>query len=183
MEAAAITAPAGALDPVEADAQVRHPAVVVVATIFTFGLYSIWWWYGANRDMATIGRARGVRDLGDKPGLSALAFAGGVFTVFVSTAITIVTTGLRVQRTQRLAGQAPMNLWLYLALTVVTLGLGGMYYVQQQLNAAVAAHLGLSEDEVRERLRAKSTGGSGSSHDRSGSSSWDGGGGGFSSFD
>ena len=42
-------------------AKVRNPILVVIFTLITLGIYQIFWWYFANREMADYGRARGTR--------------------------------------------------------------------------------------------------------------------------
>ena len=46
-------------------AKLRNPILVVIYTIITLGIYQIYWWYSANRELADYGRARGVEVLGD----------------------------------------------------------------------------------------------------------------------
>jgi hypothetical protein len=102
----------------EATAKTRGPIAVVVLVIVTLGIYLIYWWYFANREMADYGRAKGTSELGDRPGLSALAlFPGGL--IIVPAIWTTVTTFQRVQTAQRLAGETPLNGWIGLLLYFV----------------------------------------------------------------
>ena len=62
--------------------KLRDPIMVVVLTVVTFGIYHLFWWYYANRELADYGRARGVDELGDNPTMSVLAlFPGGLLIV------------------------------------------------------------------------------------------------------
>ncbi|HEV8248528.1 MAG TPA: DUF4234 domain-containing protein [Gaiellaceae bacterium] len=99
-------------------AKVRNPIAVAVLVIVTFGIYLIFWWYFANRELADYGRAKGTSELGDSPGLSTLAlFPGGL--IIVPAIWTSVTTFKRVQAAQRIAGETPINGWLGFLLFIV----------------------------------------------------------------
>src|SRR6266508_4271384 len=96
-------------------AKLRSPIWVAVWSLVTLGIYMIFWWYFANREMADYGQAKGTKELGDSPGKSTLAlFPGGL--IVVPAIWTIVTTFQRVQAAQRLTGQAPINGWIGLIL-------------------------------------------------------------------
>jgi Domain of unknown function (DUF4234) len=115
-------------------AKVRNPILVVVFTIITLGIYQIFWWYFANRELAEYGRARGTRELGDNPTKSTLAlFPGGL--IIVPALWTTVTTFQRVQAAQRLTGQTPINGWLGLVLYIVIVP-AFWGYMQSGLNSA-----------------------------------------------
>ena len=62
-------------------AKIRNPILVVVFTIITLGIYQVFWWYYANREMADYGRARGTNELGDNPTKSTLALFPGALIV------------------------------------------------------------------------------------------------------
>ena len=102
----------------EHTAKVRSPVWVAVLVIVTLGIYLIFWWYFANRELADYGQAKGTKELGDSPGKSTLAlFPGGL--IIVPAIWTAVTTFQRVQAAQRLAGQTPINGWIGLLLYFV----------------------------------------------------------------
>ncbi len=127
-------------------AKLRNPILVAIFTIITLGIYQIFWWYYANRELADYGRARGVGDLGDNPGKSTLALFPGALIV-VPAIWTTVTTFKRIQAAQRLTGQAPINGWLGFVLVLVfSPALVG--YMQSGLNSAwnAAAQPGPSAD-------------------------------------
>jgi hypothetical protein len=115
-------------------AKIRNPIAVVVFTIVTLGIYQVFWWYFANREMADYGRARGTTELGDSPTKSTLALFPGALIV-VPALWTVVTTFQRIQAAQRLTGAVPINGWLglviFLVISPVLIG-----YMQSGLNSA-----------------------------------------------
>lgn len=115
-------------------AKLRNPVGVVALNVVTIGIHTFFWWYYVNRELADFGRARNARELGDSPGLSALALMLGVFTLFVATVLTVVGTTKRVQRAQELCGVEPLSGWLAAILWLFTFGIGGPIYLQSQLN-------------------------------------------------
>ena len=118
-------------------AKIRNPIVVVVFTFITLGIYQVFWWYYANRELADYGRARGTNELGDNPTKSTLALFPGALIV-VPAIWTMVTTFKRVQAAQRLTGQTPINGWLGLVIVlVISPVLVG--YMQSGLNSAWTA--------------------------------------------
>lgn len=117
--------------------KLRNPVVVAVLTFVTLGIYTIFWWYQINREMADHGRARGRTDLGDDPALSTLALFPGSMVV-VPGVWTTVTTFQRVQAAQRLHRQLPINGWLGLVLALV-LSPALFGYMQSGLNSAWSA--------------------------------------------
>ena len=84
-------------------AKIRNPIAVVIFTIITLGIYQIFWWYYANREMADYGGSRGTKELGDNPTKSTLALFPGALVV-VPAIWTTVTTFKRIQSAQRLNG-------------------------------------------------------------------------------
>lgn len=99
-------------------ATMRNPIVVAIFAVITFGIYVLFWWYNANREMADYGRAKGTDELGDSPGKSLLAlFPGGV--IIVPAIWTTFTTFQRVQRAQKLVDVPPINGWLGLVIFLV----------------------------------------------------------------
>jgi hypothetical protein len=115
-------------------AKIRNPIAVVVFTIITLGIYQIFWWYYANREMADYGRVRGTGELGDNPTKSTLALFPGALVV-VPAIWTTVTTFKRIQSAQRLSGSVAINGWLglviFLVISPVLVG-----YMQSGLNSA-----------------------------------------------
>jgi Domain of unknown function (DUF4234) len=115
-------------------AKIRNPIMVVVFTIITLGIYQVFWWYFANRELADYGRARGTSELGDNPTKSTLALFPGALIV-VPALWTLFTTFQRIQAAQRLTGKVPINGWLglviFLVISPVLVG-----YMQSGLNSA-----------------------------------------------
>lgn len=121
------------IESTSSDAKVRSPALVLLFSVVTLGIYSWFWWYRINRELATFGRSRGTTDLGTRPGTSTAAFVVGGL-VIIPLIWTIVTTTRRVSRAKRLTGQDPLNGWLAASLFVLTAGIGGYIYLQMELN-------------------------------------------------
>ena len=127
-------------------AKIRNPILVVVFTVITLGIYQVFWWYYANRELADYGRARGTNELGDNPTKSTLALFPGALIV-VPAIWTMVTTFKRVQAAQRLTGQTPINGWLGLVIVlVISPVLVG--YMQSGLNSAWTAATSQAEPTV-----------------------------------
>ncbi len=115
-------------------AKIRNPILVVVFSLITLGIYQVFWWYFANRELADYGRARGTKELGDNPTKSTLALFPGALIV-VPAIWTTVTTFKRIQAAQRLTGQTSINGWLGLVIfVVISPVLVG--YMQSGLNSA-----------------------------------------------
>jgi len=114
-------------------AKVRSPIAVAIFVIITLGIYLIFWWYFANRELADFGKAKRTNELGDSPGKSTLALFPGGF-IIVPAIWTTITTFQRVQAAQRLTGQTPINGWIGLLLYFV---FSPAYpaYMQSGLNA------------------------------------------------
>jgi hypothetical protein len=121
----------------------RGPVVVAVLSIVTLGIYTVFWWYWINREMADHGRSQGRHDLGDDPTASTLALMPGAIVV-VPAVWTMITTFKRIQAAQRLHRQVPINGWIGVILALVfSPALHG--YMQSGLNSAwSAAHVGTS---------------------------------------
>jgi hypothetical protein len=98
-------------------AKVRGPVTVAILSIVTLGLYTAYYWYVINRELADQGRALGTDELGTSPGRSLAALVPGVLLI-VPAIWTTVTTFRRVQAAQRLAGRAPIDGWIGLVLYV-----------------------------------------------------------------
>src|SRR5262249_54925569 len=70
------------------------------------GLYSVYWWYSVNRELRDLGRNRGVAELDNEPGISALAFLFGG-CLLIPQVWTTVTTSRRIRAAQGLVGATP----------------------------------------------------------------------------
>jgi hypothetical protein len=103
-------------------------------SIITLGIYALFWWYFINREMRDLGRSRDVRDLGESPGLSAVAHWLGAW-IIVPYIWTAVTTCKRIQKAQRLVGRDDvLNGWIAGLLWVFTLVIGAYVYMQHELD-------------------------------------------------
>jgi hypothetical protein len=88
------------------------------------GVYSWFWWYFVKCEMRDFGRARNVSGLGDNPWLSRAAWTVGAWLLYVPFVWTIVTTSMRIGRSQRVAcDQQTFNGWIAGLLWVFTLGI------------------------------------------------------------
>jgi hypothetical protein len=114
-------------------AKIRNPWLVLLFTLITFNIYSIFWWYFVNREMVDLGKARKTGDLGDSPGTSTAAYTIGSI-VYVPWFWTVITTNRRVQRAQEMTVGKSLNGWLAAAVWILTLTLGGPVYLQYELN-------------------------------------------------
>jgi hypothetical protein len=119
-------------------AKIRHPLGVVGLTIITLGIYYVFWWYFINREMADLGRARGVSELGDNPILSVVALTIGA-VVIVPPFVTYWRTCKRVERAQQtMLGSNNFSPLLAFLLIFIPI-LGGWistYLIQSNLNQA-----------------------------------------------
>lgn len=125
-----------------AQGKIRKPLGVVGLSLITFGIYYFVWYFKVNREMATLGRAKGTEAAGTSPGTSLLAVTLGallIVPVFVSS----FRACKRLNATEGLAGvRQGMEAGL-LFLLVVLLGPVGMYFFQANLNKALEAQAGL----------------------------------------
>jgi hypothetical protein len=118
----------------QSKAKIRSPLSVALLSLVTIGIYSIFWYYYINREMADLGRARGTDELGDNPGKSVLAITLGAL-IIVPAIISIIHTAKRIQATQRLSGVEPqMNGWLCIVMVLVGLSIVFYAYEQSELN-------------------------------------------------
>jgi uncharacterized protein DUF4234 len=131
-----------------ATAKIRGPIAVAIFSIITLGIYLVFWWYYANRELADYGRARNTNELGDNPAKSTLALMPGALVV-VPAVWTMVTTFQRVQAAQRLTGQTPVNGWLgFVLFLVFSPALYG--YMQSGLNSAWRAAESVANPEPQQ---------------------------------
>ncbi|MBA2504361.1 MAG: DUF4234 domain-containing protein [Thermoleophilaceae bacterium] len=119
----------------DAQVKVRNPVNSALLSVVTFGIYGIFWWYYANKELAGLGRARSNPELGDNPTMSVLALIPGGFVV-IPAIITMLNTPKRIAAAQRQAGvpeaqgiNAILVFVLFLFLFPV-----GIYLAQQELN-------------------------------------------------
>jgi hypothetical protein len=116
-----------------AQAKVRSPVAVVLLTIFTIGIYGLFWWYYINREMKDLGQAHGTDECGTSPGTSLLAlFPGGL--IIVPALVSYYRGFQRMQAAGRLVGrEETANGWIGVILFLVFSPLY-VAYVQSDLN-------------------------------------------------
>jgi hypothetical protein len=113
--------------------KLRNPVNVLLLDLVTLGIYGLFWWYYANREMADLGRARGTTELGTNPTNSVLALIPGGF-IIVPAIMTIINTGKRIKTGQGMAGRPQeMNEWIGLVLMLVFAPVA-LWFYQDQLN-------------------------------------------------
>lgn len=125
-------------------AKIRSLWAVALLPLITLGIYFFVWYYKINKEMASLGRARGrSRELGDSPGTSLLAVTLGAL-VIVPAIVSLVHTFQRIQLTQRLTREGDvLNGWIGLILFfVVSPALHA--YMQSGLNESWRAMRGWS---------------------------------------
>jgi Domain of unknown function (DUF4234) len=113
-------------------AKKRNPWGVLGLTIITIGIYLFFWWYFVNKEMVKLGRARGTTELGDSPGMSALALFPG-FLLIVPPLVSYYRGVQRMQAAARITGAEPANGWIALILFVL-IGIAFAPYLQSCLN-------------------------------------------------
>jgi hypothetical protein len=123
-------------------AKIRSLWAVALLPLVTLGIYFFVWYYKVNKEMASLGRARGrSRELGDSPGTSLLAVTLGAL-VIVPAIVSLIHTFQRIQLTQRLTREGDvLNGWIALILFFV-LSPALHAYMQSGLNESWQAMRG-----------------------------------------
>ncbi len=101
----------------------RSPWGVFLLTIVTLGVYYLFWYYQANRELRDYARASGGGALGGSPLLSLLAITVG-WIVLIPPFISMYQTFGRIATAQRIAGipgeASPLlGLLLFIALPIM----------------------------------------------------------------
>jgi hypothetical protein len=127
-------------------AKMRSLWAVALLPLITLGIYFFVWYYKINKEMASLGRARGKsRELGDSPGKSLLAITLGAL-IIVPAIVSLVRTFQRIQLTQRLTREGDvLNGWIGLVLYLV-ISPALWAYMQSGLNESWRAMRGLPAD-------------------------------------
>ncbi len=86
--------------------KIRNPLGVVGLTLITLGIYSIFWYYFVNKELAQIGRAHNSDECGTSPGTSVLAITLGIF-IIVPPFFSIYNTCKRLRAAEQLTGTQP----------------------------------------------------------------------------
>jgi len=102
-------------------AKIRNPLGVLGLSIITLGIYGIFWWYFINREMADLGQANGVPELGDNPVLSVVAFSLGAL-IIIPPFVTLWRTLKRIETAQnRVLGSNNISPILLFILSIIPL--------------------------------------------------------------
>jgi len=118
--------------------KIRNPLGVIGLTLITLGIYGIFWYYYANKELAEIGKAHDTDECGDSPGTSVLAVTLGAF-VIVPAFLSAYNFCKRLSAAERLTG-APQGMEpgllfiLYVFLSPVA-----AYIAQSNLNKVLQA--------------------------------------------
>jgi hypothetical protein len=116
-------------------AKIRHPLGVIGLSLITLGIYGLFWWYFINREMADLGQANGVPELGDNPVLSVVALSIGSL-IIIPPFVTWWRTAKRVETAQnRVLGSnnfSPVLAFVLIFIPIV--GLISIYLIQSNLN-------------------------------------------------
>ncbi len=116
-------------------AKIRNPSGVLGLALITLGIYYVFWWYFINREMADLGRARGV-DLGQSPFTSVLAVTIGAF-IIVPPFVSVWRTGRRMEGAQQTVGESGGSGPLFFVLHIIPIvSLIAPVYMQSELNKA-----------------------------------------------
>jgi len=101
--------------------KIRNPLGVLGLELVTLGIYGIFWYYYANREMAAMGRARDTDELGDSPATSVLAVTLGAVLI-VPAFMSLYNSWKRLNSAERLTGvtggmEAGLGfvLWLFIS--------------------------------------------------------------------
>ena len=117
-----------------AQAKIRSPAAVVLLTIFTLGIYGLYWWYAINREMADLGQAHGTEECGTSPMTSLLALFPGFLLLLIPPLVSYYRGFQRQAAAARLVGREEgPNGWIALILFLVVSFLYPAY-IQSDLN-------------------------------------------------
>jgi hypothetical protein len=121
--------------------KIRNPLGVIGLSLITLGIYSIFWYYFVNKELAEIGKAHNTDECGTSPGTSVLAITLGVF-ILVPPFVSIYNTTKRLAAAERLTG-TPQGmepgllfiLWIFLSPVA-------QYILQSNLNKVLQSQAG-----------------------------------------
>ena len=121
--------------------KIRNPLGVIGLSLITFGIYGIFWYYFANKELAEIGSAHNTDECGDSPGTSVLAVTLGAL-VIVPAFVSGYGFCKRLSAAERLTGapkgmEAGLLFVLYVFLSPVA-----SYIAQSNLNKVLHAQAG-----------------------------------------
>jgi hypothetical protein len=114
-------------------AKVRNPVTTAILSFVTIGIYYLYWYYSANKELAALGREKGTEELGTNPTNSFLAlFPGGI--VLVPALISEYNTGERIEAAQRLTGVGESVSSAVFVVLAFFFFPAAAFYGQQELN-------------------------------------------------
>lgn len=74
-----------------AKAKLRSPVFVGVMTFVTLNVYSLYWWYAINRELAILARARDLPKVANRPWLALLAFSSVYLVILAGVPVLALT--------------------------------------------------------------------------------------------
>ena len=121
--------------------KIRNPLIVIGLTLITLGIYGIFWYYYANKELAEIGKAHNTTELGDSPGTSVLAVTLGAL-IIVPAFVSAYKFCKRLQTAAGVTGapegmEAGLLFIIYVFVSPV-----GAYIAQSNLNKVLEAQAG-----------------------------------------
>jgi hypothetical protein len=121
--------------------KIRNPLGVIGLSIITLGIYGIFWYYFANKELAEIGKAHNTDELGDSPGTSVLAITLGAL-IIVPAFVSAFKFCKRLQAASRVTGaEEGMEPGLLFVIYVFVSPVAA-YIAQSNLNKVLEAQAG-----------------------------------------
>ena len=119
------------------EGKIRNPLGVIALSFVTLGIYSIFWYYFVNKEMAALGRARNSDELGDSPGTSVLAVTLGILLI-VPPFVSLYHAWKRLSSGERLTERSGVEAGLGFLLTIFISPVGH-YIFQSNWNKVLEA--------------------------------------------
>ena len=119
------------------EGKIRNPLGVIALSFVTLGIYSIFWYYFVNKEMAAVGRARNSDELGDSPGTSVLAVTLGALLI-VPPFVSLYHAWKRLSSGEGLTGLTGLEAGLGFLLTIFISPVGH-YIFQSNWNKVLEA--------------------------------------------
>jgi hypothetical protein len=116
----------------------RNPLGVIGLSLITFGIYGIFQYYFVNKELAELGKARGVTELGDNPMMSVLAIVPG-FILIVPPFVSMWNTWKRQQNARQMFGVQQGVDQVPGFLLSIFIGIVGVYFLQAGQNGVLEA--------------------------------------------
>jgi hypothetical protein len=116
----------------------RNPLGVIGLSLITLGIYGIFQYYYVNKELAEIGKARGVTELGDNPMMSVLAIVPG-FILIVPPFVSMWNTWKRQQNARQMFGVQEGLDQVPGFLLSIFIGIVGVFFLQQGQNGLLEA--------------------------------------------